>query len=266
MSSPRTAPRRPAGPARPMRPVTIAGIVVVLVILAAGLYGLWYLFLRPSGPAAVADASLPPLPSSSAAAGASSSAGSSGSTTGSVDGTWNVDTSVGSLTDSTGTFVGYRVQEQLASIGANTAVGRTAGVTGSLTMAGSKITAATITGDLTTLKSDDNRRDGQLSHQGIDTSQFPTATFTLTSPIDLGSVPADGQTISANAVGKLTLHGQTKDVTIPVKAKRSGNEVVVSGSLPIVFADYGITKPNSFAVLSIADQGTMEFQVFFRHA
>jgi hypothetical protein len=37
----------------------------------------------------------------------------------------------------------------------------------------------------------------------------------------------------------------------------------VTGSLPIVLADYGIPKPTSFAVLSIADQGTMEFQIFF---
>jgi polyisoprenoid-binding protein YceI len=261
MSSPTSRRRRPAGP------LAIVGVVIALAVLAGAAYGIWYLFLKPSGPAAVADASLPPLPSASAAAAnPSSSASSSGSTTGSVDGTWNVDTSVGSASDSTGTFVGYRVQEQLANIGANTAVGRTPDVTGSLTMAGSKITAATITADLTSLKSDDDRRDGQLSRQGIQTSQFPDAKFTLTSPIDLGSVPADGATFKANAVGQLTLHGQTKDVTIPISGKRSGDVVVVTGSLPIVFADYGISKPNSFAVLSIADQGTMEFQVFFRHA
>jgi polyisoprenoid-binding protein YceI len=250
----------------PGRPLAIVGIVVALAILAAAAYGIWYLFLQPTGPAAVADASLPPLPSSSAAAGASSTAASSGSTAGGLDGTWNVDTSVGSAADGSGTFVGYRVQEQLANIGANTAVGRTDSVTGSLTMAGTKITAGTITADLTTLQSDDNRRDGQLSRQGLQTSQFPTATFTLSAPIDLGSVPADGATFTANATGQLTLHGQTKDVTIPIKAKRSGDVVVVSGSLPIVFADYGIPKPNSFAVLSIADEGTMEFQVFFRRA
>ena len=254
------------GSRRPGRPLAIVGVVIVLAILAGGAYGLWYLFLQPAGPASVADASLPPLPSSSAAVDASSTPASSGATSGSLDGTWNVDTSIGSVADGSGTFVGYRVQEQLGSIGANTAVGRTGDVTGSLTLAGTKLTAATITGNLTSLQSDDHRRDGQLSHQGIETSQFPTATFTLTSPIDLGSVPADGATFTASATGQLALHGVTKDVTIPIKAKRSGAVVVVSGSLPIVFADYGISKPNSFAVLSIADQGTMEFQVFFRHA
>ena len=139
-------------------------------------------------------------------------------------------------------------------------------MSGSLTIAGTKVTAVTVDADLTGLKSDDNRRDGQLSHQGLETSTYPTATFSLTSPIDLGSVPADGAEVSVTATGKLTLHGQTKDVQIPLKAKLSGNTIVVTGSLEITFADYGISKPNSFAVLSIADTGTLELQLFFTKA
>jgi polyisoprenoid-binding protein YceI len=145
-------------------------------------------------------------------------------------------------------------------------VGRTPNVSGSLTISGTQVTAATITADLTTLQSDDQRRDGQLARQGIQTSQFPTATFKLTSPIELGSVPADGKEIQVTASGQLTLHGQTKDVQIPLKARLSGSTIAISGSLPIAFADYGIQKPNSFMVLSIADEGTMELQLFFTRA
>jgi polyisoprenoid-binding protein YceI len=257
MTSSRPNPRRPGGP------LAIAGAIVALAVLAGGAYGLWYLFLKPSGPAPVTDASLPPIPSSSASSTAAASSPASSTDASSLDGTWSVDTEIGSFSDFSGTFVGYRIQEQLASIGGNTAVGRTPNATGTLTLQGSTITAASISADLTDLQSDDDRRDGQLRRQGLQTSQFPTATFTLTSPIDLGSVPADGQTISATAHGQLTLHGQTRAVDIPIKAKRSGFVVVVTGSLPIVLADYGIPKPNSFAVLSIADQGTMEFQIFF---
>ena len=253
--------------------IRIALAAVVLAILAAGAFGLWYILLRPSGPAAVADASLvvpsrAPATSSAGSSAAATSSASSSSTTpsGGIDGTWNVDTSIGSFSDFSDSFVGYRVQEQLASIGGNTAVGRTPAVSGSLTIAGTKVTAVTIQADLTGLKSDDNRRDGQLSHQGLETSTYPTATFSLTSPIDLGSVPADGTEVSVSATGKLTLHGQTKDVQIPLKAKLSGNTIVVTGSLEITFADYGISKPNSFAVLSIADTGTLELQLFFTKA
>jgi polyisoprenoid-binding protein YceI len=252
----------------------IAVAAILLAIVAAGAFGLWYLFLRPSGPAAVGDSSLvvpSAATSSSAAGGASASAaasagGSPAPLSSGVDGTWNVDTSLGSFSDFSDSFVGYRVQEQLANIGGNTAVGRTPDVSGSLTIAGTKVTAVTIEANLTTLKSDDTRRDGQLSHQGIETSTFPTATFTMTSPLDLGSVPADGVEIDVTASGQLTLHGQTKDVQIPLKAKLSGSTIVVTGSLDITFADYGISKPNSFAVLSIADTGTLELHLLFTKA
>ena len=264
----------PQGSSAGANALRIGVAVVVLAIVAAGAFGLWYIFLRPSGPAAVGDAALvvPSKAAATSSAGASSAATSSSVSassdplSGGVDGTWNVDTSIGSFSDFSDSFVGYRVQEQLASIGGNTAVGRTPAVSGSLTIAGTKVTATTIQADLTGLQSDDNRRDGQLSHQGLETSTFPTATFTLTSPIDLGSVPADGTEVSVTATGTLALHGQTKDVKIPLKAKVSGNTIVVTGSLEIAFADYGITKPNSFAVLSIADTGTLELQLFFTKA
>ncbi len=53
----------------------------------------------------------------------------------------------------------------------------------------------------------------------MDTAQYPTSTFKLTQPIDLGSVPADGKTITAKATGDLTLHGTTKSVTFEVEAR-----------------------------------------------
>jgi len=267
----------PAARAGGRRALVIGLAAVILVVVVAGAYGLWYLFLRPSGPAAVGAPSLgsvstaTPLSASasvSSSAPASSSAanatakGGSGSSTG-VDGTWTVNTSIGSFADFSGSFVGYRVQEQLASVGGNTAVGRTPSVSGSLTISGTTVTAAEITADLTGLKSDDGRRDGQLSRQGLQTSQYPTATFTLSSPIDLGSVPSDGAKVTVNATGQLTLHGQTRDVTITLTAVWSGDTIEVTGSTEITFADYGIQKPSSFAVLSIADTGTLELQLFF---
>ena len=238
------------------RNVAIVVVVLVVVALGAGGYGLWYLFLRPSGPAAVSSESLA-LPSAAV---------SSPLAAGGLAGTWNVDTSIGSSADSTDSFVGYRVQEQLASIGANTAVGRTATVSGTLTITGTQLTAATITADLTALASDDQRRDGQLVNHGLETASFPTATFTLTSPVDLGATPTDGHEIDVSATGTLALHGQTKTVQIALKTRLSGSIIEVVGSLPIDFSDYGIQAPNSFAVLSVSDKGTMELQLFFTHA
>lgn len=78
--------------------------------------------------------------------------------------------------------------------------------------------------------------------------------------------PATRPQVAASAVHgrrQLTLHGVTKDVSIPLKAQHSGSVIQIAGPLQITFADYGITPPNSFAVLSVADTGTLELQLFF---
>jgi polyisoprenoid-binding protein YceI len=240
--------------------IRLALAVILVGIVAGGGYGLWILFLQPPGPAAV-NVSTVPIPSIAA-----SGSGSLPTTPASFDGGWKVDTSIGSFSDSTSSFVGYRVQEQLANIGANTAVGRSPDVSGTLTLQGTTVTAVEVTANLATLKSNDDRRDGQLHRQALETDQFPTATFKLTQPIDLGAAPAEGQAVSVTATGDLTLHGQTKSVQIPLKAKRAGGVIAVTGSLEITFADFGIAKPTSFLVLSVQDHGTLELQLFFTRA
>ena len=258
-------------PSRARRGPIVA--VVALVVVVAGAAGLWYLFFRPAGPAPVSLGSTPAATAAATAAAASSAvdpsaaasdpAASGGGATTGIAGTWSVDPTIGSFSDFSSSFVGYRVQEELATVGATEAVGRTPDVTGSLTVEGTTITAADFTADLTTLVSDESRRDGQLRNQALETNQFPTATFKLTSPVELGGVPAEGRALDATATGDLTLHGVTNSVEIPMQARLANGVVTVVGSLPIVFADYGIAKPTSFVVLSVDDNGVMEFQLHF---
>jgi polyisoprenoid-binding protein YceI len=264
----------------PSRRTPLVAIAAIAVLLAAGA-GLWYLFLRPAGPAPVSLGSSPTAtaaPSASGVAPASpdpsdtpaadpTTAGSDGSGAGEgIAGTWTVDPSVGSFDDFSGSFVGYRVREELASVGATEAVGRTPDVTGSLTVDGTTVSAADFTADLTTLRSDEGNRDRQLQRQGLETGTYPTATFTLTKPIELVSVPADGTTFEATAAGDLTIHGTTRSVEIPVEAKLENGVVTVVGSLPILFSDYGMSKPQAMIVLSVEDHGTLEFQLQFAKA
>ena len=72
--------------------------------------------------------------------------------------------------------------------------------------------------------------------------------------------------MNVTAKGQLTLHGVTKDVSIPLKAQHSGSVIEIAGSIELTFADYNITQPSSFAVLSVADTGTLELQLFFTKA
>jgi len=188
---------------------------------------------------------------SAAATTAPATSAAAGSQTG-IDGAWKAAES---------SQVGYRVKETL--FGQSTeAVGRTNDVTGSLTITGSTVGAGDFTVDMTTVKSDSSQRDNQFNGRIMNTSQFPTSTFKLTQPIELGSVPADGLEVSATATGDLTLKGTTKTVTFPVTARLSNGQVQVTGSIPITFADYGISNP-SFGPASVGDDGTLEFLLVF---
>ncbi len=60
----------------------------------------------------------------------------------------------------------------------------------------------------------------------------------------LDKIPAEGAKTSVDATGTLTLHGVTKDVTIPLQAERTGDTIAVTGQLDIPFADYDIQKPH----------------------
>jgi polyisoprenoid-binding protein YceI len=283
VTAPRTAPAEPPSdaPAGVSRRWPVIGLALLILALAVAAWmGISYLFLRPAAPAAVGLSSASPAATASAplATGTATStdapaesatpaappASDDGSASGGLDGTWSVDESVGSFSDFSGSFVGYRVQEELANIGAATAVGRTPDVTGAVTFAGTTVTAVEMTADLTTLQSDEERRDGQLRRQALETDTYPTATFTLTEPVDLGSVPVDGQVVTATATGDLTLHGVTRSVAIPIEARLSGDVVSVTGSTEILFSEYGISQPQSFVVLSVDDSGVMEFQLHLR--
>jgi polyisoprenoid-binding protein YceI len=158
--------------------------------------------------------------------------------------------------------VRYRVKETLFGQSA-TAVGETSTVDGSFTIAGTTVTAARFTVDMTTVESDQSRRDGQFQGRIMDTADFPTATFVLSTPIALNPVPADGVQRAYTASGKLTLHGTTKDVDITLTARRTGNVIAVQGDAPVTFSDYGIDNPSG-GPASVGDSGLLEFVLQLR--
>jgi polyisoprenoid-binding protein YceI len=236
----------------------IAGIATVVVLAGAGAgFAFWQAFGGDAPPPVALTTPSPSLPSGSAAGSG---------TSGDLDGTWAIDSTSGSLADGSSTYGGYRVQEQVSGIGANTAVGRTQSVSGSMTIHGTSITALEVTVDMTTLVSDRPQRDDQLRERGLETDRFPTATFTLTQPIEVGSRPQDGETIELAAVGDLMLHGVTKQVSVPIRAEITGDHIQAIASFEVALADYDIDPPTGVLILSIADTGTIELHLLLHKA
>ncbi len=236
----------------------IGGAGAVVVLAAA----VWFFFLRSDAPPPATLEDAVASVTSTTVADSSSDTTTAPETTAptreGLDGPWSVDQSL--------SFVGYRIDEELASLGSITAVGRTSAIDAALEYSGTQVSSLSVTVDMTTLESDRSRRDGAMRTRGLETDTFPESTFVLTDPIELGSVPVEGETFSVIASGDLTLHGVTQPVSIDLEGSLVDGTMVVVGSIEIALADYAIEKPTGFSVLDIADTGLLELQLAFNPA
>ena len=170
-----------------------------------------------------------------------------------VNGTWLA------TSDST---VGYRVNEVLGGVDTE-GVGRTNQVNGSLTIQDTTLLSTVFEIDVASITSDSSKRDAQFAGNIMDAATYPTANFRLLTPIDLGTIPADGQKIMATAFGELTLHGVTNQVSFDVTATIDNGIIGVLGSIDITFADYGIANPSN-GFVTTGDTGLLEFVLAFQ--
>ncbi len=213
------------------------------VLLVAAVAGPFVYIHFVEGPPA-AKLSLPSAPSTTAGTGATPSS----SAPSSVSGVWNVGP---------GSLAGYRVQEVLLGQNA-TAVGRTTEVWGSVTITGTSATKGTFSVNMADVVSDQSERNNSFRTRIMDVARYPTATFTLTRPIALGSVPSDGTVRRYAAAGTLAMHGVTKAVSFSVSAERLGAHIAVLADIPILFSDWDISNPSVGGFVNTADKGTLE--------
>jgi polyisoprenoid-binding protein YceI len=226
-----------------VRKVLKFAIPAVLVIVALAAAAFWWFVLRDDAPP---KAALVDRTGSTTAGGPAT-----------PDGTWTVQRG-------DRVFAGYRVLELFGGETIKkTAAGRSPAVTGTMTIARTKITAAKVTVDLTQLKSDRSQRDNRIKAQGLETDTFTTATFTLTQPVTLPAAPVRGVAVTVKVVGQLDLHGVKKTVTFDLQARWNGDTIDVAGSTPIVMKDYNIDPPNVGGFVSVDDHGTVELQLTF---
>ena len=160
----------------------------------------------------------------------------------------------------------YFVDEELASVGIpSTAKGATNEVSGTLYLTGDGTALAadqtsSFAVKLRNLTSDKSMRD-QRVQQALETSRYPTATFTITSVSGYNPGVAEGQEQTLQLSGVLDLHGVQKPVTWEVKAYRQGNVISALATVTVKFSDFNITPPRFQGLLSISDQATLQVQL-----
>jgi polyisoprenoid-binding protein YceI len=214
-------------------------LIPLLCLVVAGAAGVYWFMLR--------DSSAPPLALRTDAALSAATSDTN------LSGTWTVVPGTGAQV----TTAGYRVKEQVFGVGADTATGRTHDVTGSVTVVGTRVTAAQFTVDMATLKSNKSLRDSVLKTQAIETNRYPSAAFTLTRPITLSDV-TPGRIYTVATRGTLQLHGVSKSVSMTLQYEQTKTGFELLADVPIVMADYAIKAPSVAGIVSVQNHGSIE--------
>lgn len=250
-------PNSAAEPGRSRSPLVVIGVIVVVSLIGA--LAAFVYFTRDTAPDEL-TLSEDPVPTRDTSAGENGEAAPGPEDPvdlGALDGVWTVADGEGDET----TVAGYRIDEVFVQ-GAReaTAYGRTTAVTGSITVADGQVTEGSFEVDMTELRSDEGRRDNAIRTRGLQTAQFPTATFALTQPATVPEL-AQGQVATLPVTGELTLHGVTRPLDLDLNVKASGERFVIQGSAPVVLAEFDIEPPNVGGFVTVTEEGSFEFIV-----
>lgn len=87
-----------------------------------------------------------------------------------------------------------------------------------------------------TLKTGNNRRDRDLN-KSMESEKYPTIRFELTG---VEARTASGDSVPVALLGRFTIHGVTRDATVPAQLAFLPDGVRVRGETPLNLKDYGI--------------------------
>lgn len=165
-----------------------------------------------------------------------------------------------------GTEARYLVKEQLARLDLpNDAVGVTTAVEGSLVFGPEgaiRSDQSHLTVDLSSLKSDESRRDNFIKGRTLETDQYPLASFVpMEAPGMPSPLPTEGEA-TFQLVGEMTIHGVTTGLTWEVAAIFEGDTANGLATTSFPFSQFDMSVPRVFLVLSVEDN--IRLQIDFR--
>ncbi|MBI2723954.1 MAG: YceI family protein [Chloroflexi bacterium] len=247
----------------PFPRIAVGAVAVAIIIAAAGIAG-WWFFIRTDAKLATNAPQIPTdLPTRSATTAASTPASTPSGSATPASGTGATTYTI--LSDRS--EAAYFADEKLASLSVpSKAKGSTRDIQGQfyLTPDGLGLDPSrpsSFTVDLTTLKSDKDMRDARVQNQGLQTSTYPTATFTLTSVSGYDPAIPEGDEQSLTLTGTMDLHGVQKELTWDTKARRQGGVITALATTSFKFGDFNIPVLNIAGFVSVQETVTLQVQI-----
>jgi polyisoprenoid-binding protein YceI len=159
------------------------------------------------------------------------------------------------------TEASYTVQEQFLNRDLpTTAVGTTNAIEGQFQFAADgqptgQVTKITV--DLRTLTSDSAMRDKRIRSQWLESDTYPFATFVSTGVAGVPASYIEGQEVSFQLTGNLTIHGVTQPATFDVTGTLAGHTVTGTATTKIQMTDFGFEAPSVAGILTVEDNVTV---------
>ena len=111
-----------------------------------------------------------------------------------------------------------------------------------------------VTVQVASLDTQEKERDGILaSADMLDAKQFPTAQYAATSLAKRGD--------ALEAVGKLTLHGVTREVRLPLTIRKTAGGVEISGEFTLHRLDFGVGQGDLKSTEWVGNDVKLQYKV-----
>jgi len=157
----------------------------------------------------------------------------------------------------------YSVEEELAGKGDVTAVGTTKSIIGEIVLDadGNPLAGSRIDIDMRTLQTDETRRDNYLRTNSLESDTYPLATFILTGIENWEGSLADGDSVTFDMVGNLTVHGVTREVSWESTATLADEVLTGTATVEVEMGDFDIETPSVGFLLGIDETVKLDLAI-----
>ncbi len=123
------------------------------------------------------------------------------------------------------------------------------------------LTGTVIRVDLTGLKTDQSRRDKWIQENGPTFLKYPTATFVAREIRQAPPSYQEGQEVSFQLAGDLTIHDITHPAVFDVTAKLEKDTLTGVATTQIKMSDFGIDPPSFAQTLTVGDDVLIKAEI-----
>jgi polyisoprenoid-binding protein YceI len=119
----------------------------------------------------------------------------------------------------------------------------------------------TITVDISAFTSDSERRDQAIRDRWLESARFPVVTFVPTSIEGLPASYTDGETLTIQVTGDMTVRETTRPATFEVTGQIQGDRMTGTATTGFNMSDFGFPAPDIAGMLKAEDavKATLNF-------